>query len=107
VTYDGLLDALAHLYANQRDLRDALLSPIYGDFGGFPPTFLVSGTRDLFLSNTIRAQRKLQAQRIPTTLVIEEGQSHGQFLFAALTGAPEANVLYQQFGSFFDHYLDR
>ena len=42
------------------ELTDPLISPVYGDFKGFPPTYLVSGTRDMFLSNTVRTHRKLR-----------------------------------------------
>jgi len=54
VSYDGYLKDSAYLYANGRDLKDPMLSPIYGDLKGFPPTILISGTRDLFLSLTVR-----------------------------------------------------
>ncbi len=40
VTYDGLLGAAARLYADGHDLKDPLISPVYGDFAGFPPTYL-------------------------------------------------------------------
>ncbi len=49
VSYDGYLSHAALLYANGHDLKDPQLSPIYGDFSGFPPAILTSGTRDLFL----------------------------------------------------------
>src|SRR6516225_2768228 len=60
VSYDGYLKDSAYLYANGRDLKDPMLSPIYGDLNGFPPTILTSGTRDLFLSLTVRTHRKLR-----------------------------------------------
>ena len=41
-------------------MKDPLLSPVYGDMAGFPPTILTSGTRDLLLSNTVRVHRKLR-----------------------------------------------
>ena len=53
-------DTRARLYANGHDLKDPLLSPVYGDMRGFPPTMLLSGTRDLLLSNTVRVHRKLR-----------------------------------------------
>ena len=37
---------MARLYANGHDLKDPMLSPVYGDMHGFPPT-LTTGTRDL------------------------------------------------------------
>jgi len=55
--------ATALLYANGHDLKDPLLSPIYGDVHGFPPAVLTSGTRDLYLSNTVRMHRKVAAGR--------------------------------------------
>jgi acetyl esterase/lipase len=41
------------------DLKEQQLSPIYGDVSSFPPTILLSGTRDLFLSNTALMNQKL------------------------------------------------
>jgi epsilon-lactone hydrolase len=74
VSNDGWLGDAAKLYANGDDLKDPLLSPVYGDFRGFPPTILITGTRDLFLSNTVRVHRKLRM------LNVFEGQSHAQYL---------------------------
>jgi monoterpene epsilon-lactone hydrolase len=54
VTYEGILEGAAKLYAGDHELTDPLISPVYGDFKDFPPTYLVSGTRDMFLSNTVR-----------------------------------------------------
>ena len=63
-------------YANGHDLGDPLLSPVYGDFSGFPPTILTSGTRDLLLSNTVRVHRKLRQAGVEAALHVYEGQSH-------------------------------
>jgi hypothetical protein len=67
-TQDGFIRATALLYANGRDLKDPLLSPIYGDVQGFPPAILTSGTRDLYLSNTVRMHRKLRAAGVEAVL---------------------------------------
>lgn len=83
ICYEGILEGGAKLYANGQDLKEPLISPVYGDLSGFPPTMLVSGTRDLFLSNTVRAHRKLRNSGVKTDLVVIEGLSHGDYLFAA------------------------
>jgi epsilon-lactone hydrolase len=98
-------DAVVKLYANGRDLKDPLISAVYGDFSGFPPTFLVSGTRDLFLSNTVRVQEKLLQAGVPTELVVEEAQPHTGFLIAAVLDAPEGAHLYSYVERFFDAHL--
>jgi acetyl esterase/lipase len=72
------------LYADGHDLNDPYLSPLFGDFtGGFPPTILSSGTRDLFLSNTVRMHRALRAAGIPAELHLMEAAPHGGFFGAS------------------------
>lgn len=69
------------LYADGHDLTDPYLSPLFGDFSlGFPPTFLSSGTRDLFLSNAVRLHRALRNAGIPAELHVMEAAPHGGFL---------------------------
>lgn len=65
------------LYANGHDLTDPYISPLFGDMTrGFPPTFLSTGTRDLFLSNTVRMHRKLRNAGIHAELHIKEAAPH-------------------------------
>jgi monoterpene epsilon-lactone hydrolase len=79
VSPDGFCDAGTKVYANGHDLKDPLLSPVYGDMQGFPPTILTSGTRDLLLSNTVRVHRKLRQAGVEAMLQVYEGQSHAQY----------------------------
>jgi acetyl esterase/lipase len=79
------LMAINLLYAAGHDLRHPYLSPLFGDFAkGFPPTFLQAGTRDLFLSNTVRMHRALRKAGVPVEIHVFEGMPHGGF-----SGAPE------------------
>jgi acetyl esterase/lipase len=69
------------LYAAGHDLADPYLSPLFGDFTkGFPRTFLQSGTRDLFLSNTVRMHRALRAAGIAAELHVGEAATHVNFI---------------------------
>jgi len=105
VSNDGWLGDAANLYANGHDLKDPMLSPIYGDLQGFPPTILTSGTRDLFLSNTVRVHRKLRAAGVVADLIVFEGLSHAQYLFAP--DAPESKEHFAEVAAFFDKYLGK
>lgn len=105
VSYSGYLTPAAKLYANGRDLKDPQLSPIYGDFTGMPPAILVSGTRDLFLSNTVRTHRKLRAAAIEADLHVFEGMSHAQYL--AAPDSPETKEVFGEMAHFFDAHLAR
>lgn len=104
-TQDGFIRATALLYANGRDLKDPLLSPIYGDAEGFPPTILTSGTRDLYLSNTVRMHRKLRAAGVEAILQVWEGQSHIQYMMDV--SAPETREYHDEVALFFDRHLER
>ena len=90
VANSGWAGAAARLYAGAHDLRDPLVSPIHGDFAGLPPAILTSGTRDLFLSNTVRAHRRLRDAGVEASLQVFEAQSHAQFLDATIPEMPVA-----------------
>ena len=101
-SYDGFWEAVWKLYANGRDLKDPLVSPVYGDFKGFPPTYLVTGTRDLYLSDTVRVQRKLLQAGVSPQLVVVEGLPHAGFLMMDI---PEVAEVYSLIGQFLVAHL--
>lgn len=94
-----LTDAI-ELYAAGHDLSDPYLSPLFGDFAkGFPATFLQCGTRDLFLSNTVRFHRALRNHDIPACLHVFEAMPHGGFgamLEGGLGSVPEDREVYEE-----------
>jgi epsilon-lactone hydrolase len=105
VSDDGWLGDAAKLYASGHDPKDPMLSPVYGDFRGFPPTILTSGTRDLFLSNTVRVHRKMRVAGVDAELQVFEGQSHAQY--QADPSAPETKEYFAEVARFFDQHLAR
>jgi epsilon-lactone hydrolase len=90
VANTGWIGAAAKLYASARDLRDPLISPLYGDFTGFPPAIVTSGTRDLLLSHAVRVHRKLRRAGVDAALQVYEGQSHAQYLDPFIPETEEA-----------------
>jgi acetyl esterase/lipase len=105
VSYNGILSHAAKLYANGHNLKDPQLSPIYGDFSGFPPAILTSGTRDLFLSLTVLTHRKLRRAGVEAELQVYEGMSHAQYIFDA--SAPETKETFTEIARFFDKHLGK
>ena len=103
VTYDGVLAAAAELYAGGTDLLDSGLSPVYGEFAGFPPSYLVTGTRDLFLSDTSRVHRKMREAGVNAELNVYEGLSHAEY--ALNSEAAEYRQVYTELGDFLGRYL--
>lgn len=103
IVYEGELSVAARQYANGVDLKDPRLSPIYGAFSGFPPTLLLAGTRDLFLSNTVRVDRKLRDAGRRSELIVYEGQSHAAYLAGLET--PETVTTLKDISAFFSREL--
>lgn len=101
--YEGFIEDSLKLYAGERDLKDPYLSPVYGDMTGFPPTVLISGTRDLLLSNTVRVHRKLRESGVQSELHVYEGQSHADYLRSY--PSPEAQDAMREIAIFFDRAL--
>jgi epsilon-lactone hydrolase len=90
------------LYAGGEDLAHPYLSPVFGDFmKGFPPTILVTGTRDLLLSPTVMMHRALRRAGIEAELHVFEAMPHG-----GLGGAsPEDRELQQVIARFIANHL--
>ncbi len=80
VQLKAALPACNLLYAGGHDLADPYLSPLFADFSvGFPPTLIQSGTRDLFLSNSVLMHRKLRTACVEAELHVWEAMPHGGF----------------------------
>lgn len=103
VSRNGFCDAATVVYAHGHDLKDPLLSPVYGDMHDFPPTILTTGTRDLLLSNTVRVHRKLREAGVEAQLEVFEGMSHAQYQMD--DRVPETREAFGEITQFFDKHL--
>lgn len=105
VAPDASCDKRAALYANGHDLKDPMLSPVYGDMRGFPPTILTTGTRDLLLSSTVRVHRQLRRAGVEAVLQVYEGQAHAQY--SRDVTAPESKEAFEEIAKFFGKHLGK
>ncbi|MBE9204829.1 alpha/beta hydrolase [Synechocystis salina LEGE 06099] len=103
ISYGGLLAGLAQLYAGELPLNHPFISPLYNDLEGLPPTLLISGTRDLVLSDTARLQRKLRQNNGVVDLQLFEGLSHAEYLYQF--DAPESAEVFGELSQFFNRHL--
>jgi monoterpene epsilon-lactone hydrolase len=91
-------------YIGAHDPRDPLLSPIRADLRGFPPTLLITGTRDFLLSPTTIFHRALRRSGVETELVVFEAMPHCHWLTVHL---PESKEALGIMADFFDRQLGR
>jgi acetyl esterase/lipase len=101
-SYDDYVNAV-RFHANGRDLADPMVSPIYGSFDGFPPTMLVTGTRDLLLSATVRTHIAIRGAGSIADLLVFEGVAHGDY--ANPLDSPESRLAYAELNRFVLEHL--
>jgi acetyl esterase/lipase len=73
---DGLLQGAVNLYLHGADPHQPELSPLFGSFDGFPPSLIISGSRDLLMSDAIRLNQALLQAAVPCQLQVFEAMSH-------------------------------
>jgi acetyl esterase/lipase len=105
-TYDRHLRPAAAAYADPRDQKNPWVSPVYADYsGGFPPTLIQGGTKELFMSNFVRHYQVLDNAGVRVKLDLYEGMPH---LFQInIPDAPEAKTALRKVAAFLDRQLQR
>jgi epsilon-lactone hydrolase len=91
-------------YAGNTDRKDPVLSPLYADLHGFPPSLLVSSTRDALLSNTAILHRALLRSGCDAQLVVYEALPHAFWYHFQM---PETREALELMANFFDRKLAR
>ena len=78
-------------YATGTDLRDPVLSPIFSDLHGLPPTLFITSGRDLLLSGTVNLHRAYLNAGVDARLVVFDALPHAFWYDSTLPEAIEAN----------------
>jgi epsilon-lactone hydrolase len=91
-------------YVGQTNPRDPVLSPLYADLKGFPPTLFISSTRDLLLSGTTTMHRAFLRAGVDAELVVFEALPHAFWYNYQL---PETREALGIMAKFFDGKIGR
>jgi monoterpene epsilon-lactone hydrolase len=89
-------------YVGKTNRKDPVLSPIFADLHGMPPTLLVTSTRDILLSGTSIFQRSLLRNGNDAQLVVFEALPHAFWYHFQL---PETKEALELMAKFFDEKL--
>lgn len=57
-------------------MENPLISPVYGDFTGFPPMLIHVGTEEILLDDSIQLAEKAKEDNVDVTIKIWEGMWH-------------------------------
>jgi monoterpene epsilon-lactone hydrolase len=84
-------------YLGGTDPKDPVLSPIYADLHGLPPTLFITSGRDLLLSGTINLERAYVNAGVDARMVVFDGLPHAFWYDPLLPEALEANHMMADF----------
>jgi acetyl esterase/lipase len=91
-------------YVGKTDRKDPVLSPLFADLRGMPPTLLVTSTRDILLSGTSIFDRDLLNAGVDAQLVVFEALPHAFWYHFQL---PETKEALELMARFFDDKVGR
>jgi len=84
-------------YLGSTDARDPVLSPIFADLHGMPPTLFITSGRDLLLSGTANLHRAFLGAGVDARLVVFDALPHAFWYDPRLPEAIEANKMMADF----------
>ncbi len=87
-------------YAAGADVTDPLLSPLFGDYEGFPPMLIQVGSYEMLLSDSEQLAKKAKEAGVKVRLSVYEGMFH-VFQMAPLT-LPECKRAWVEIGHFIE-----
>jgi acetyl esterase/lipase len=87
-------------YPGDHDPMDPYISPLFGDFRGFPPMLIQVGSIEMLLSDSLEVAAKARQQGVKVRLSVYEGMFH-VFQMAYLN-IPESKRAWAEAGKFID-----
>lgn len=77
-------------YAGEADLHDPYLSPVYGNFSGFPPMLIQAGTYEVLESDSLTVAQKARQAGVNVTLTRYPGMFHMFQLYDVIPASKKA-----------------
>lgn len=99
---DGLYNAMK-AYVGKADPRDPIVSPVFGDYTGITPMFLLSGTAEVIGSDAVKVATRALNDGADVTLLVSDGMWHVPI--GNGSGVPELQLAYDEMIKFFKRHM--
>lgn len=70
------LERMINNYVKTEDLKDPLVSPLFGDFAGFPPAYIQAGDNEILLSDSLMLHKKMIRANVSAKIDVFKGMWH-------------------------------
>ncbi len=72
----GYLQKMTDNYAAGQDLENPLISPLFGNYEGFPPTYIQAGDNEILLNDATMLHKKMVKENVSVKIDIFKGMWH-------------------------------
>ncbi|MGE0684501.1 MAG: alpha/beta hydrolase [Candidatus Binatia bacterium] len=86
------------LYGGNTDLKNPLISPLYGDYRGIPPVLIQVGEAEIILDDSTRVAERAKQAGVQVDLEVWDEMVHVWHIFAKLL--PEAQQAIEKLGAY-------
>ena len=93
-------EIVKNLYVRGADTKDPVMSPIYADFTGFPPTYFEVSTEEMLFDDAIKTHEKMLRQGVDSRLKVWEGMWHTFYMM----DFPESHESFALIARFFEEF---
>lgn len=76
VLNEAYLEQMIHNYAEGQALENPFISPIFGDFEGFPSTYIQVGENEVLLNDSTALHKKMIKENVPVQIDVFKGMWH-------------------------------
>lgn len=98
----GCLEPLKSMYVRENNPKNPYISPIYGDFSGFPPVFITCDINETLYADSVALYEKCKEAGVTVRMVEAEGTYHA---FAVSgTNTPETLQILNEHTEFIKKY---
>ncbi len=73
---EKFLNSPIYAFCGKEDRRTPYVSPVFGEYNGFPPTMFLVGSDEMLLSDTLTIKEKMDKAGIKTELILGEKMFH-------------------------------
>lgn len=76
VLNEEYLNQMIQNYALGQELQNPYISPLYGDFSGFPPTYIQVGDNEILLSDALELHKKMVKENVSVKIDVYQRMWH-------------------------------
>lgn len=100
---EGCLEPLNEIYVGNNKVDDPYISPLFGDYKDFPPTFITCDYNETLYADAKALYKKCEQSGVSVELIEMKGSFHA---FATIgTGTPETKQILEENIAFMNKYI--